>query len=468
MSFNSSTLPLPEIANALRSGKLSASGLAEDCIARRNEIMHAYKSWRPDIAMSMAALADQAFSDKKDFGPLQGFPISLKDLYAINDMEIYAGSPRLLPNTLKHEGPLVEKLRKQRAIFTGKTQTVEFAFGGLGVNSHWGTPRNPWDPTVHRVPGGSSSGAGVSLIEGSSILAFGSDTAGSVRIPASLTGTVGLKTTHGRWPLAGILPLSPTLDTPGLLARTAADMLFAFSAIDPEIQNGYSALLNQAENLNATEIVIATAEPKLWQDCDPGITEVADNALRELARYGAKIIDLHIPEVAKAIELLHVGNVVAYELGEFLKSELPDWLETLDPIVSSRLKDGVAIPIEEYQRRRLLLRQLRHSASSHFKQIDVIASPTVAITAPALTEVSTVSGYRPQNMAALRNTCAANSLGLCAITLPVGMDSTGMPVGLQLMGKGGEDEKLVCIASCIERLIGNPTERIGQAPNVSS
>ena len=468
MRFHSSILPLSEIANGLRSGKLSAVGLVEDCIAKRNDTLDAYKSWRPDVAMSMAALADQAFSDQKDLGALQGIPISLKDLYAVRDMEVYAGSPRLLPDTLQREGPLVGKLRQQRAVFTGKTHTVEFAFSGLGLNSHWGTPRNPWDNAVHRVPGGSSSGAGVSLIEGSAILAFGSDTAGSVRIPASLTGTVGLKTTHGRWPLAGIVPLSPTLDTPGLLARTAADMLFAFAAIDPQIQCSYGALLDRADHLNAAEIVIATAEPKLWQDCGPGIAETVDTALSELGRRGVKVINLPIPEVADAIELLHAGNVVAYELGEFLKSELPEWLETLDPVVSARLKDGVGIPLEEYQRRRLLLEELQRSAHSHFERCDVIASPTVAVTAPALEEVSAVSGYRPQNMAVLRNTCAGNSLGLCAMTLPVGLDASGIPVGLQLMGENGQDEKLVCIASCIERLIGNRAERVGPAPNISS
>jgi aspartyl-tRNA(Asn)/glutamyl-tRNA(Gln) amidotransferase subunit A len=468
MRFNSSNMSLSEIANALRSGQLSAAKLAEDCIAKRNSAMGAYKSWRPDIAISMATLADKAFSEQKDLGALQGIPVSLKDLYAVREMEIYAGSPRLLPDSLQREGPLVEKLRHQRAVFTGKTQTVEFAFGGLGVNSHWGTPRNPWDAAVHRVPGGSSSGAGVSLIEGSSILAFGSDTAGSVRIPASLTGTVGLKTTHGRWPLAGIFPLSPTLDTPGLLTRTATDMLFAFAAIDPQIQRSYSDLLDQADNLDAAEIVIATAERNLWQDCGPGIAEAVDTALSELSGRGVKVINLPIPEVADAIELLHTGNVVAYELGEFLKSQLPDWLGTLDPVVSSRLKDGVAIPLEEYERRRLLLEELQRRTCSHFKRCDVIASPTVAVTAPTLDEVSTIPGYRPQNMAVLRNTCAGNSLGLCAITLPVGLDAAGIPVGLQLMGANGQDEKLVCIASCIERLIGNRAERVGSAPITSS
>ena len=263
MGTDPSTLALSGIANALRSDNLSATELTEHCIGRRNDALHAYKSWRPEVAMDMATLADQAFADQRDLGALQGIPISLKDLYAVREMEIYAGSRRLLPDAFQREGPLVEKLRQQRAVFTGKTHTVEFAFDGLGVNSHWGTPRNPWDTAVHRVPGGSSSGAGVSLIEGSAILAFGSDTAGSVRIPASLTGTVGLKTTHGRWPLAGICPLSPTLDTSGLLARTATDMLFAFAAIDPQIQRSYSALLDRVDHLNAADIVIATAEPKL-------------------------------------------------------------------------------------------------------------------------------------------------------------------------------------------------------------
>ena len=468
MTFNSSNLSLSEIANALRSGKLSATRLTEDCIAGHNDALDAYKSWRPDTAMNMATLADQAFFDQEDLGALQGIPISLKDLYAVRDMEIYAGSSRLMPDALQREGPLVGKLREQRAVFTGKTHTVEFAFSGLGLNSHWGTPRNPWDTAVHRVPGGSSSGAGVSLIEGSAILAFGSDTAGSVRIPASLTGTVGLKTTHGRWPLAGIVPLSPTLDTAGLLARTADDMLFAFAAIDTQIQHNYSALLDQANHLDAAEIVIATAEPKLWQDCGPGIAETVDTALSELSRHGVKIIDLPIPEVADAIELAHVGSVVAYELGEFLKSELPEWLGTLDPVVASRLKDGVAISLEEYQRRRLLLEKLQRSAHGHFEQCDVIASPTVAVTAPAVEEVSAVSAHRPHNMAVLRNTCAGNSLGLCAITLPIGLDTSGIPVGLQLMGANSQDEKLICIASYIERLIGNRVERVGPAPITSS
>ena len=174
---------------------------------------------------------------------------------------------------------------------------------------------------------------------------------------------------------------------------------------------------------------------------------------------------------------------VVYELAEFLKSELPEWLETLDPRHCSGFGAPQGCPYrrspflspveeihtsrsEEYQRRRRLLEELQRSARSHFERCDVIASPTVAITAPTFEEVSAVSGHRPQNMAVLRNTCAGNSLGLCAITLPVGLDAVGIPVGLQLMGGNSQDEKLVCIAARIERLIGNRAERVGQAPKI--
>jgi len=143
MGTDPSTLALSETAEALRSGNLSANKLTEYCIGRRNDAVHAYKSWRPDVAMDMATLADQAFADHRELGALQGIPISLKDLYAVREIETYAGSPRLLLDAFQRDGPLVEKLRRQGAVFTGKTHTVEFAFDGLGVNSHWGTPAEP-------------------------------------------------------------------------------------------------------------------------------------------------------------------------------------------------------------------------------------------------------------------------------------------------------------------------------------
>ena len=216
---------IAELGLALRTGKLRAADIAEQAIAAQEALepaLHAYRDRDPAYTRRQAAAADAAFAAGYELGVLQGLPVSAKDLYAVAGYDTYAGSAHPLP-MFKEEGPVVRAVRNQMAVIPGKTHTVEWAFGGIGMNPHWDTPRNPWDKTDHRAPGGSSSGAGVSLWQGSAVVALGSDTAGSVRIPASWTGTVGVKTTFGRWPLAGIAPLSPSLDTAGVLTRTAED-----------------------------------------------------------------------------------------------------------------------------------------------------------------------------------------------------------------------------------------------------
>src|SRR5581483_11120620 len=193
--------PIAEIAAALRDKQATAQELVEQAIARHGrfgERLHAYLLWTPDEARAAARAADAAFAAGAVAGPLQGLPVSIKDLFAAEGLPCFAGSSRRLPaDPWERDGPLVATLRRQLGVITGKTHMVEFAFGGTGLNSHHGAPVNAWDTAAQRSPGGSSSGAGVSLLEGSALLAFGSDTAGSVRIPACMTGTVGLKLTLG-------------------------------------------------------------------------------------------------------------------------------------------------------------------------------------------------------------------------------------------------------------------------------
>ncbi len=464
MSHDPAQMSLNAIARALRDGSLSAVSLAQTCIEQHDPSLNAYREWRPDLALEQARRADAALAQAQDLGALQGIPVSVKDLYGVEQMETFAGSPAVMPAPWQNEGDLVKVLRDQHAVFTGKTHTVEFAFGGLGVNSHWGTPRNPWDGTIHRVPGGSSSGAGVSLCEGSALLALGSDTAGSVRIPASMTGNVGLKTSYGRWPVSGIFPLSPTLDTAGILTRTVADTVTAFSAIDPHQRSYGPRLAREVSRCNAGDFVIGTGETALWSDCDPGIGEAVETALAELRNAGVRTVDTSLPEATPAIELLKVGSVVAAEIDELLSSTAPQWRETLDPIVSSRIRDGGTISACEYLQRRRRLRELSRSANRRFSNCQVMVSPTVAISPPATEAVQTVEDYRPRNMAALRNTCPANYLGLCAITLPVGLDVVGMPVGMQLMAPHSHEEQLLAIASCIEGILGSARQRLGALP----
>src|SRR5262245_64470807 len=235
------SLPIAEIAVLLGERKLKARALVAEAIANHERFgakLMAYSQWEPEHARKCADAADAAFAVGSRAGSLQGIPTSIKDLFAVAGFATYAGSPRRLPPKFEIDGPLVANLRRQLATVMGKTHMVEFAFGGTGHNAHYGSPRNPWDAMAHRSPGGSSSGAGVSLCDGSALLAFGTDTAASVRLPAAVTGNAGLKFTKDRWSTEGLVPLSFTFDTPGILARSMADAGFSFAALDPRLGDG--------------------------------------------------------------------------------------------------------------------------------------------------------------------------------------------------------------------------------------
>lgn len=461
---------LKETLTDLRAGRTTAAELTGVALTRAEDSakhLGAYREVDADSAKGFAEAADKAFLQGVDLGPLQGVPVSVKDLFGVTGTSTYAGSSRPLPDKWCREGPVVTTLRRQLTVLAGKTHTVEFAFGGLGVNTTWGTPRNPWDPEHHRVPGGSSCGAGISLQEGSAMVALGTDTAGSVRIPASMTGVVGFKTSHGRWSIEGVVPLSPTLDTVGLLARSVEDASVAFAAIDPTFpQRG--DFVDPIEPVPLSTVVCGIGEPSLWEDCEPGILESVKTALNELENAGMTIRDEALPEARDAIELLHLGNVVASELDEFLDAELPEWRSQLDPVVSTRIKDGVDIPAREYLARLRRLQTLSAAMEARFEHCDVVAAPTVPISPPILEEVNTVAQYRPRNLGALRNTCSANTLDLCAISIPTGLDRLGMPVGIQLMAPKGADEWLLGVGLAVERVLGDSLRRLGRPPMVKA
>jgi aspartyl-tRNA(Asn)/glutamyl-tRNA(Gln) amidotransferase subunit A len=458
--------PIKSIADALKRGAISAAELVEAAIARHDELggpLAAYKSWNAELARLQARAADAARESGAWLGPLQGLPISVKDLYGVAGWPTFAGTAKRLPDKWESEGPIVAHLRRQLGVVMGKTHTVELAFGGLGVNPHWGAPRNPWDARLHRVPGGSSSGAGVSLLEGSAVLALGSDTAGSVRIPASLTGTVGLKTSAGRWPTAGIVPLSPTLDTAGLLARSVEDLAYGFAAFDGT-QGDPLAFEQRIATLELGGVTIGIAGSPFWDDCGPGIAEAVRGALDELARGGARLCEAPFPEAAESIALFRHGGPVSAECDAFVERELPEWRASLDPIIVARIADGGAISARELLQRYERLRVLAASAATRFSDCDVIASPTVARTAPTLEEVGALDGYRRANMLVLRNSSVANYCRLCALSLPVALDSLGLPIGLQFAAPWGEEEKLLAIALAAERRLGQARDRLGEPP----
>jgi aspartyl-tRNA(Asn)/glutamyl-tRNA(Gln) amidotransferase subunit A len=463
--------PLIEIARALREKRLTAKELVEAAIAKHERFgdhLHAYSLWTPDRARESAKAADAAFTSGAAVGPLQGVPISIKDLFAAEGFPCFAGSSRRLPaDPWEKDGPLVATLRRQLGVIMGKTQMVEFAFGGTGLNTHKGAPYNPWDASAHRSPGGSSSGAGISLLEGSASLALGSDTAGSVRIPACMTGNVGLKVTLGRWSTEGVVPLSRTFDTPGLLARSVLDAAYGFAALDPALGDA-EHFIEKSSTMTLDGVRIAVDDPFFWDDCDPGIVEATRDAITALAGEGAVLHKMTLPEAAGAYEVFLEGGVSAIELRSFLDQELPDWLAQLDPIMASAVRGAENLSAREYLARLGRLKVLARCAAPRLDTIDVVASPTLCITPPLLSEIGDAESYLAANRRIVRNTVAVNYLGLCGITLPIGLDRARMPVGLQFIAPAWAEEKLLAIALAAERVLGNAADRLGTPPFLSA
>jgi len=458
-------LPLAEIAILLDEGKLKARGLVEAAIDNHERFggkLMAYSQWAPVHARQCADAADAAFAVGSRAGPLQGIPTSIKDLFAVSGFPTYAGSPIRLPPKFEVEGPVVAALRRQLATVMGKTHMVEFAFGGTGHNAHYGAPYNPWDAKAHRSPGGSSSGAGVSLCEGSALLAFGTDTAASVRLPAAMTGNAGLKITKDRWSTEGIVPLSFTFDTPGILTRSMADAAFAFAALDPFLGDSFAYLRGVPESIGGARIGIA--DSWFWDDCENGIDEIVRGAIDKLARAGAVVKQQPFPEAREAYAVFSEGGVSAIELRAFLDRELPDWLKTIDPVNASALKNVETLSAREYLTRRLRLLAAADSAAAHFDDVDVIATPTIMVSPHVLAEETGAEQFWARNRKIVHNLAPVNYLRLCAATLPVGLDRIGMPVGVQLIAKGGDDERLVALACAAERVLGNSREILGVPP----
>ena len=457
--------PLARIAEALLKREISSAELVDDALSRherRGAGLHAYKHVDAPAAKSAARLADDLLASGSG-GPLCGIPVSVKDLFGVEGMPTFAGTTRRLPPSWERDAWLVAQLRGQGAVFVGKTHTVELAYGAVGMNPHWGTPRNPWDAGQARIPGGSSCGAAISLWEGSALVALGSDTGGSIRIPASMTGTVGHKPTHDRWSVAGVVPLSTTLDSVGALTRTVEDSAYFFGAIDPAWGDG-DALLRHVSALAPAALRFAVPKCDIWTDCQTDIADVLERVLDDLEAQGWNRVAVDGSLLDEAQRLYMAGGIPGAECRAFLERDLPGWLEILDPIVGSRLADAPELDSEQYAKSITERAQLMGRAQGLFQGADLLVLPTAIITPPPVSDLQDLDRYVETNTAALRPTCPVSMLGLCAITLPVGLDRADMPVGLQLVARAGDDELLLAAALASERALGTAQDRLGRPP----
>ncbi len=457
--------PLARIAEALLKREISSAELVDDALSRherRGAGLHAYKHLDAQAAKSAARLADDLLASGSG-GPLCGIPVSVKDLYGVEGMPTFAGTARRLPPSWETDAWLVAQLRGQGAVFVGKTHTVELAYGAVGINPHWGTPRNPWDAQNARIPGGSSCGAGVSLWEGSALVALGSDTGGSIRVPASMTGTVGHKPTHDRWSVAGVVPLSTSLDSVGGLTRTVEDSVYFFGAIDPAWGEA-NALLRHLSTLAPAGLRIAVPKCDIWADCQTDIADVLARALDDLGAHGwdHRVVDGSLLDEAQRLYL--TGGIAGAECLAFLERDLPGWLEILHPTVGSRFAGAPTHDSARYTTSIAERKQLMGRAETLFERADLLVLPTAIITPPLVSALHDLDRYVETNTAALRPTCAISMLGLCAVTLPVGLDRANMPVGLQLLAPAGKDEMLLGAALAVERALGTAEGRLGRPP----
>jgi aspartyl-tRNA(Asn)/glutamyl-tRNA(Gln) amidotransferase subunit A len=326
-------------------------------------------------------------------------------------------------------------------ILLGKTNTVQFAYGGVGINHDHGTPHNPWSPT-HHVPGGSSSGSAVAVSAGMVPLALGSDTGGSVRIPASLCGITGLKTTVGRIGRGGVYPLSWSLDSVGPLARSVEDTALAYQflqGVDSRDENTWGIVDQDvlAELKNGIRgMRMAYAESAFWQDVHPDVEKAVRVCGQVFKELGATVGSIEFTEAEQARQLNSKGLIIAAEAYALNRKWLEAHFDQLDPIVAQRMIKGKAVETAEYLQNNLAWRNLRSKALTSLTDVDALLVPTTAIPALPTAEIDAdMETYTDRNLSYLRNTAIGNVLNLCGLSMPCGFTEQGLPIGLMIYAK---------------------------------
>lgn len=442
-------MSLLDFGRELRGGRITSEEITQGYLARiavLGEGLKAFEYLAADSALETARSIDRLLAAGVDLGPLMGIPIAVKDLFVVSGMPTTAGSAVDVSHLLTGEGSFVRKLRQAGCVILGKTKTTEFAFSGLGVNSVRGTPRNPWDSQVVRTPGGSSSGSAVAVAAGLCAFALGSDTGGSVRLPAALCGIFGLKTTVGLWATDGVFPLAPTFDSIGLLTRSAADAAVAFTAIngEPDIHPARLECLRLAK---PTEYLL--------EGLDPQVEHAYDAMLEQLAVRGAVILDGEMRGVREREGIFPL--VLASEL---LASLGLDRFEAerakMDPLVAARIARGTNISAHDYLRTIQRHEQLKQLAAADLEGRDAWVTPTTSQVAPALADFADPDSGMRLALAITRGTQAMNLFGQCGTTTPIQGTGASLPVGLQVTCRTGEERQALAIALALENLVGLP------------
>jgi aspartyl-tRNA(Asn)/glutamyl-tRNA(Gln) amidotransferase subunit A len=418
-------------------------------IERTNPTLHAFIDVYAADARLAAEAADRAIRSGHAVGPLHGVPVALKDLVDLEGRVTTGGSrvweKRVSPVT----ATLARKFISAGMIVLGKTHTVEFAMGGWGTNTHMGTPRNPWDPKVHRTPGGSSSGSGVAVSAGLAPAAIGTDTGGSVRLPASWCGIVGLKVTAGRISTYGVLPLSSTLDTPGPMTRSVEDAALLYRLLNGPDPNDPSTLAWAPDDPLPTlrrgvaGLRLATMPEAEREGVDPEVLAAYDAAVDVLRGLGATIAPVALPN-RFADYAASTGRIIGSEGYRFVGHLVDDASLPTDPHVRPRIQLGRGVSARDYLEALAECQDHRRAYAAATADVDAVLTPTTQTPAIPIDRID-------QTTTPAHFTRAGNYLGLCAAAVPDGFTAAGLPSSLQIMCAPGHEAMALRIAWAYEQ-----------------
>jgi aspartyl-tRNA(Asn)/glutamyl-tRNA(Gln) amidotransferase subunit A len=403
-----------------------------------------------DAARAAADAADARAHAGISLGPLDGVIVSIKDLFDVAGEPTRAGS-KILAEEAKPataDAPVVRRLRAAGAIIIAKTNMTEFAFSGVGTNPHFGTPGNPRDRT--RVPGGSSAGAPVAVADGMCEISVGSDTGGSVRVPAALSGLVGFKPSRQRVPTDGAFPLSYTLDSIGPIAKSVADCAKADAVMAGEDFSAFAPLAPSA----LAGLRFGVAEGLPLDRLDDAVAAGFAAAVKKLDAADVRVSHETLPQFDGMNEVNAKGGISPPESCAIHCDRLRRRAGDIDPNVLARIERGCAVSVADYvdmmRERSSLVREM----DARLAGLDALIMPTTSIAAPTIAEVADPKVFSARNAALLRNTAIINFFDLCAITLPMTTAVSPLPVGLMLVARNGADHRLMNIAAAVAQLFG--------------
>ncbi|WP_066332409.1 amidase [Azohydromonas lata] len=429
--------PIAELARALRSGETTSVALTRECLNRieaHDGHLHSFIEVYAAEARAAAAQADQDIAAGRWRGPLHGIPVALKDLIDVQGRPTTAGSPLLHANVAHEDAEIVQRIRAAGGIVIGKTHMVQFALGAWGTNAHMGTPRNPAgsaDDTL--VPGGSSSGSAVAVAAHLVPWAVGSDTGGSVRVPAAFCAIVGFKPTIDALPRKGVYPLSDTLDSLGVLVSSVDDARQCAMALHLDVAAGEPAGMR-----------IGYLQDDELAPLEPAVAQCLAHNLKALEGAGFTLVPFKFPAALAAFKA--VTNAIMIAEGAAVNDRfLDDPALPIDPSVRPRFIDARSTTVVEYLKARDTAVRWQQQFAQEMARLELsaIAMPVTAGPAPRIEEVD-------HNLAPVHFTRPVNLLALCGISVPAGQDGRGRPIGLQLVGRAGHDFALLDVAAQVE------------------